>query len=339
MPTQAVLRTATFAAGLVLAASPVVFASAQQTVSSQAPVDRLDELREATSLVRPSLHPWHLRMSFQLYDLKGKPKETGTIEEWWVAPGKYRRVVDSPSYHRETPSTDTQPTGDDRTGYLVDFLLKQITNPVPVYKTTDRLTVKDTTRDFGKVKLPCMMIGINNKPAPSSPTFCSEPGKPILRAVFDNNDMALIRNRLGTYQQTHVALEDGVMLGPFIAISGSVDKLEDYDPATNPIKTTESDAERTKIPQLVLSGKIVKKVTPVYPMDAKNNRIAGTVLLHAIIGKDGHIQNLTVISSPYPSLAASATDAVKGWVYSPYLLDGNPTEVDTTITVHYNIGN
>ncbi len=87
----------------------------------------------------------------------------------------------------------------------------------------------------------------------------------------------------------------------------------------------------------VMAGQILTKVNPVYPAEAKANGVSGTVVMRAIISKEGTVENLTVISGP-EELRGSATDAVSQWTYKPYLLNGEPTEVDTTITVNYNIG-
>ena len=86
----------------------------------------------------------------------------------------------------------------------------------------------------------------------------------------------------------------------------------------------------------IVAGQIISKVNPVYPEEAKAQGIQGSVVLHAIIGRDGTIQELTVVSGP-PELTASAMDAVKQWTYQPYLLNGDPVEVDTTITVNYSL--
>lgn len=88
----------------------------------------------------------------------------------------------------------------------------------------------------------------------------------------------------------------------------------------------------------VAAGQIISKVNPIYPIEAKASGVEGSVLLHAIIGKDGTIQQLAVISGP-PLLVPSAMDAVKQWVYRPYLLNGEPVEVETTITVNYSLAN
>ena len=86
----------------------------------------------------------------------------------------------------------------------------------------------------------------------------------------------------------------------------------------------------------VMENQIVKKVTPVYPPEAKKARIQGKVLLNAIIGKTGEVENLKV-SSGDPMLQQSAMEAVRQWTYKPFLLNGQPVEVKTTITVTYTL--
>ena len=81
---------------------------------------------------------------------------------------------------------------------------------------------------------------------------------------------------------------------------------------------------------------LVDKVTPLYPPEAKAARIQGAVKFQAVIGKDGRIQDLQLISG-HPLLAQSAQDAVRQWVYRPTLLNGNPVEVITQIDVNYTL--
>jgi TonB family protein len=86
----------------------------------------------------------------------------------------------------------------------------------------------------------------------------------------------------------------------------------------------------------VMAGNVVSKVNPVYPQEAKDAKVQGTVVLDAVIGKDGNIRSLQIVSGP-EELTKSAWEAVKQWTYKPYLLNGNPTEVETTITVNYSL--
>jgi periplasmic protein TonB len=95
--------------------------------------------------------------------------------------------------------------------------------------------------------------------------------------------------------------------------------------------------QRVRVSQGVTQGLVIHRVQPVYPQMAKIARVQGPVVLAAIIGKDGTIQNLHVISTASPLLNQSALDAVKQWRYRPYILNGEPVEVDTQITVNFTL--
>jgi protein TonB len=87
----------------------------------------------------------------------------------------------------------------------------------------------------------------------------------------------------------------------------------------------------------VMAGNLLEKTIPQYPAIAKAARIQGTVVLQATISKNGTIQNLRVVSGP-PMLQQAALDAVRSWRYKPYLLNGDPVEVETTVNVVFNLG-
>jgi protein TonB len=84
----------------------------------------------------------------------------------------------------------------------------------------------------------------------------------------------------------------------------------------------------------ISEGNLVRKVQPVYPALARNARIQGMVVLEATISKQGSIENLRLLSG-HPMLAPSAIDAVRQWRYKPYILNGEPVEVETQITVNF----
>ncbi len=86
----------------------------------------------------------------------------------------------------------------------------------------------------------------------------------------------------------------------------------------------------------VQSARLLNKVQPVYPPLARQTRISGTVLLHAIIGKNGQVEQLSVVSG-HPLLVQSALDAVRQWRYQPTTLNGDPVEVDTEIQVIFSL--
>lgn len=86
----------------------------------------------------------------------------------------------------------------------------------------------------------------------------------------------------------------------------------------------------------VTAAKLVNKVQPQYPPLARQTRISGTVRLHAIIGKNGQVEQLEVMSG-HPLLVQAALDAVRQWKYQPTQLNGEPVEVDTTIDVIFSL--
>ncbi|MGC1788215.1 MAG: energy transducer TonB [Terriglobales bacterium] len=93
---------------------------------------------------------------------------------------------------------------------------------------------------------------------------------------------------------------------------------------------------RVRVSSGVSTGLLIRKVPPAYPPLARQARIQGVVILQAQISKEGNIQNLQLISG-HPMLAPAAIEAVKQWKYKPYLLNGEPVEVDTQVQVNFTL--
>ncbi len=83
-----------------------------------------------------------------------------------------------------------------------------------------------------------------------------------------------------------------------------------------------------------MAVKLIRKVTPLYPFLAKQARVQGTVRFEAVVGKDGTIQSLQLISG-HPLLVPASSEAVRQWLYEPTLLNGEPVEVVTQIDVQF----
>ena len=112
---------------------------------------------------------------------------------------------------------------------------------------------------------------------------------------------------------------------------------DDPKPAAPPGGGTPTPAARPpsgpiRVSSGVLAGMLLTKVLPVYPDAAWRAHVSGTVTLYARIGTDGRINKLRVLSGP-EMLRQSAVDAVSQWTYRPYVLNGEPIEVETTVIV------
>jgi protein TonB len=121
-------------------------------------------------------------------------------------------------------------------------------------------------------------------------------------------------------------------------LGGIIGSVPSAAPPPPPVK----DAPKPVTPKSIRVGgnvqaaKLIRQPKPTYPPLAKQARIQGTVRFNAVIGKDGTIQNLTLVSG-HPLLIPSAQDAVRQWVYQPTTLNGDPVEVVTTIDVNFTL--
>ncbi len=86
----------------------------------------------------------------------------------------------------------------------------------------------------------------------------------------------------------------------------------------------------------VAAGSKIGGENPTYPADARKAHVSGTVVLKAVISRTGQITSLQIISGP-ESLRQSAVDAVRTWKYKPYVLNGEPTAVETTVKINFNL--
>ena len=98
----------------------------------------------------------------------------------------------------------------------------------------------------------------------------------------------------------------------------------------------EAPPAHARISSGVMNGLLIRKTLPVYPPIARAAGVEGTVVLQATISRTGSIENLHVIAGP-AMLQQAALDAVSTWIYRPYLLNGQPVEVDTTINVVFTL--
>jgi protein TonB len=108
----------------------------------------------------------------------------------------------------------------------------------------------------------------------------------------------------------------------------------DLIPTATP--TLRPSLQTVNVSQGVSQGLLIKKVPPAYPGNALRMRIEGTVELIATISKDGTITHIKVVSGD-AQLTKSATDAVKQWKYKPYLLNGEPVEIQTQVTINFKL--
>jgi periplasmic protein TonB len=123
----------------------------------------------------------------------------------------------------------------------------------------------------------------------------------------------------------------GVPGGVFSEVLGSARSVPIVSKTPEP-----TSIKRIRVASRVAEANLIHDVAPQYPPEAGRARVEGTVVLMAVIGKDGSVQDVRV-ESGLPLLAQAAIDAVKQWRYRPYLLNGEPVEVDSRITINFTL--
>lgn len=131
-------------------------------------------------------------------------------------------------------------------------------------------------------------------------------------------------------------VEGAIGRGAPTGIWGAInDPLRNVSPPPAPAS---KPAIHTFRPSSLLEGSLIRRVLPVYPPLARTARIQGAVVLFAMISKAGTIDKLRTVSG-HPMLVQAAVDAVSQWRYRPYILNNEPVEVETQITVNFVLGN
>jgi protein TonB len=177
-------------------------------------------------------------------------------------------------------------------------------------------------------------------PPPPPPPLPVAPTAQVKSEMLSNNQLSapsriprvikLVNESPGSQFTKGVMRMDGLSQDSLGTIVGSVGR--------GPVALAPAAPTRKlSISSGVMAGNLIEKTVPQYPAIAKAARIQGVVVLQATISKSGLIQNLRVISGP-PMLLQAALDAVRTWRYKPYLLNGDPVEVDTTVNVVFNLG-
>jgi len=155
-------------------------------------------------------------------------------------------------------------------------------------------------------------------------------------------ELKVMKRGFEPFHMPQVTLESGRDFSPSITlqIGAIMEEIEVVPNGTTKLLPSGATGKpsRIRVGGDIEAPHLIAKVQPVYPESAKSAGISGTVILHAIIGKDGKPLSLRVMSSQInPDLARSAVEAVSQWRYTPTLLNGEPIEVDTTVMVNFTL--
>lgn len=333
------------AAAFVLA---IVVLPAQSIGAQSQGTDGMARLRaaeQAQTLDDPALKPWHLKMDVRLFDTTGKITEAGTLEEWWAAPDRFRRVFSLSSYSAtelKNAHGFFRTKGSGRPPYVLSRLLKLVEHPIQAPGDSGDVIAELREEKVKSVELDCIDLRPRAK-GPSNvtlATYCLGRGGAMLLLNSDKVQTSE-PGSVGKFQGRDVPIDLNLYLAHKEVADEHIEVLETLPEAAQIFDNTDGLASAKDDPIMVgadvLGGGLIKSVPPIYPPLDKESRTTGMVVLDAIIGSDGHVQDLTSLSSPDGGLTASAMTAVRQWTYEPFLVHGSPVDIERVVAVNYSI--
>jgi TonB family protein len=296
---------------------------------------------------------WHVKFTFDLPGGDFVASDHGTIEEWWSSDTRYKIAIASSQFEQTEYGTDS---GVLRSGVrssapsMITSIKNDVLHPIPLQsKQLDDLKIELHTQSMGDFSFSCLEVA-GNAPAADADaikpsTYCLDATQPVLRIHFysRNGDM-LIFSHIVRFQGKFVAKQLEHDYGDFYGKkpktlwTAQIDLLEALKPADekdlDPPVGTLLAAKTVTVSEKDATALLLTHPAPIYPPIAQAARVSGSVVLRVTVGTDGRISKLSVVSGP-AMLQQAAINGVERWTFKPCLVDGDATEMETTITVPF----
>jgi TonB family protein len=331
-------------------------AAAAEPGSRQEAIEMMGLGSQMNGLTAGNLPSWHIRVEFKLLDEKGNVADSGSWEEFWAGESQFKRSFTGTAFEVSEFGT---PNGLKRIGSsawpasLMWDMRKAIVDPLPREASLQNMDletkdIKAKRLDGGKMDLVCFTL----KAKPTATTarlypdavYCFDSKNPFLRTrgIFAAGEDTTANNP--TLFHDHFVPGDlTILLNGKLALTAHVEIIEDLKSDDDSLFDVPAEAKAPVAETVGLNistaearGLLIKQVPPEYPAVAKAARVEGVVVLQALIGKDGQVQELAVESGS-PLLQQAALDAVHQWIYRPYMINGKPKPVYTKINVVFTL--
>jgi len=295
---------------------------------------------KVNGLIGDEVKGWHLTATYKLLDDKGSTADQGTYEEFWASPTKYKRTFTGTTFTQTDYGTEK---GIFRFGQrqpvpvLVSDIRTEFVAPLPAPEVVEKSSFTLQHIDSKGVKVVCLRrTGIPD----SGIVPCLIPDRPILFInIYSPESIQAIHGRILGFHDRFISGDLNFVRGGKSLLLAHIEDLRSLNPANDaeflPPPAATLLPRRVNISGDVAAAMAIKHGGPDYPPIARAARVSGTVVLRAVIGTDGRIADLQAISGPL-MLQEAALEAVRKWTYHPYMLNGEPVEVDTTINVVFS---
>jgi hypothetical protein len=228
----------------------------------------------------------------------------------------------------------------------LELLVDEILHPIPDEFLRPDVKLTEEKPSVAKMPLDCI-----NPSLPAPPTsvisvgrqlsFCLKRDTESLLVSYAPGDVINFRRQTGTFQSREIAVNLQVLSGKTLRAESKVTKLETFTPQPDtfaPASDMSAFSGPISAEPRDLINTILSKTSPSYPVGAKARGVGGSVNFDALIGADGRIVSLQPSKPADSELTVAAQEAVRQWIYHPFLVCGIPVPVKTIITVNFNLG-
>jgi TonB family protein len=225
-----------------------------------------------------------------------------------------------------------------------------LVQPVPADFDLIDYNLAGMTRSFGKAKLPCVVLEpkaksnvrviVVGEPIISA-HYCFDADQPVLRfASLGGGRDSTVFNNLVVFQGQHLARDIKLTTGrESLAVAvetiESLNNVRDSD-FSPPVGAVGPLGEGGTVSMRSAALTLLWQPPPTYPEGAKRNRVQGTVVMQAAVGKDGAVKSAQVVDGP-GALRDAAVRSLRQWKFQPVVVLGEPMEVSTKIEIHFTL--
>ncbi len=341
------------------AITPILFA--QNDPSSPPPRDPDALIRAAAPFydyASPDMKPWHIRYHYQYFDENGQPGVEGTFDYWWSMTKVIRASWTQGDQSRIEWHTAAGKELDLVSGTGIPGLTHRLYGVlVPGFLTmkhsqSDDRQLKYFTTKTSTTELACVgsvHASAADRPITSLgsvwPAYCFLEQLPVLAASHENGTLMNAYGKVQKFQNHYFPADIEILYVGKKRVQATLEDLKEVA-ADDGAFTPAADAKESVPTTVRVTANVlpltnvavpIRRVEPIYPLSALGARIGGTVVIAAIIGKDGNIKDAKIVSSPDASLSAAALDAARQWQYEPTVMGGQPVEVHTTISLNFKL--
>jgi len=282
------------------------------------------------------LQPWHIVVTYDQFDEDGDNVHSGVYEEYWAGAKKYKRIYKSDNLNQTDYATakGLYRLGDQQWPDRAQIQVRtEIVDPFSYAATLVGFHGRTIERTFSGYQLQCVLLEKDSEI--SNPTqYCFEPDGSVLRYSKGFGWYQTVYNRIAPFQGRSLAQDVEVTDGgkPYLKLRvGAIELISHVDDADFAPPSTAIGPLGDRVSGV--HPVPVKTSFPQWPASLRSQHF--TVTAEIVIGKDGHVMSAHGVSGPAEAFKA-CEDSVRKWVFKPYLILGEPAEVEAKIMCSNN---